>query len=743
MFNNCTRTTALKASLVVMGITSTAAQLIIIRELLVVFHGNELFIGIILGSWLIVEAAGSYLARRRTDRTTKYIGSFAALQIFVGLASILSILLIRSFKYYLDIPVGEVLGIHYVAVISLLVLAPVAMLDGALFPFGCRNLAVLSKNKKEVSARSYLYEALGSFTAGMAFVLYFIHYLNSIELAVIVLLCNLCSVVFYLTAVGKLKVVRNVAFGLLMLTTISCLLSGPKWLHEASSKLLWYEFSLLETRNSVYSNIAVIKEHGQYTFFANGVPYATTPMPAVHIEKLAHFPMLFHENPEQVLVIGGGAGGLLRELLKHPVKTIDYAEQDPLIIETFRRFPTPLTEYELNHHKVRYHALEGRLFLKKTATLYDLIITNLSIPSTLQLNRYYTLEFFNLVKKNLEDQGIFTLRLPGSETFLSTELKELNRTIHGSLKAVFPYVRIIIGEQNIFIASNDDSIKTSGEMVLTERLQSRGIQAELMSEWYIIYKLDFMRFGHFIKEIVASDQKILNTDVTPRGVFESLLFFNSIGSPFMVQILTVIDSIPDIYYFAAVIIMIAGFALTQEARLFLGFAVASTGFVTMLLNILLILLFQIYYGHVFHYIGMLTAVFMLGSAVGAFWAMKKVHTKIIFIETAIVFLLLFAYLFVLLAPEPNIWTQLIIFVLMAVSGLLAGMEYPVAVNLADSSSQAVSATAGKFYAIDLFGAFFGAIITAVIFIPMMGLLTTLLFAITIKTGSLFLIYKRG
>jgi predicted membrane-bound spermidine synthase len=78
-------------------------------------------------------------------------------------------------------------------------------------------------------------------------------------------------------------------------------------------------------------------------------------------------------------------------------------------------------------------------------------------------------------------------------------------------------------------------------------------------------------------------------------------------------------------------------------------------------------------------------------------------------------------------------------------GFLTGMEYPlavnlVAVNLADSSYRAVSSTAGRFYAFDLFGAFFGAILTAVVFIPTIGIKNTFLITMAIKSGSLLLVY---
>ncbi|MBM4136310.1 MAG: hypothetical protein FJ241_05685 [Nitrospira sp.] len=730
----------LRFALLVMGFTATASQILIMRELLVTFHGNELFMGIILGNWLILEAVGSYSTRKRADYTKRHVNWFAILQITIGFSSLLSILFIRSFKFLFNIPTGEVLGIYYVAIISLIALAPVSMTDGALFPFGCRNFQTISE-KKGASARVYLYESIGSFVAGMIFVFYLIYYLSSVELAFIILSLNLCSVIFYLTSAGKLKIIKNVAAGLMALIIISFSSSVPEWLHESSSKLLWYEYSLIDTRNSVYSNVAIIKNEDQYTFFANGAPYATTPVPAAQVEETAHFPMLFHERPEHILVVGGGAGGLLRELLKHPVKDIDYTEHDPLVIEGFRRFPTPLTEYELDHANVKIHLLEGRLFLRKASTMYDLILINLPIPSTLQINRYYTVEFFKLAKSRLKDRGIFAMRLPGSETFLSKELKELNRTFHASLRAIFPHVRIIAGEQNIFIASSDGAIKTVTDETLIERLHLRNISAGLINEWYLRYKMDSARFGEIEEDIASSDRKILNQDSYPRGVFEGMLFLNLVVSPYMVKILNVIDNIPYTYYILSIMVLLAVFlGLQQKIRqLFLTFAIASTGFTSMLISILLILYFQIYYGYVYHYIGILTSLFMLGSAIGAFFAMKRIKTSMTTVETGILFLTGFLYLFILSGPETNV-SQLIIFGSMVTIGFLTGMEYPLAVSLADSSYRAVSSTAGRFYAFDLFGAFLGAILTAVVFIPTIGIKNTLLITMAIKSGSLLLVY---
>lgn len=732
----------LRFALLVMGFTATAFQILIIRELLITFHGNELFIGIILGNWLILEAAGSYFLRKRADRTERHINWFVLLQTAVGVSSILSILFIRSFRYIFNISTGEFLGIHYAAIVSFIALMP-AFLDGALFPLGCRNIYAFAK-KEEVSARVYLYQSAGSLAAGLAFVFYLIYHLNSIGLAFIVLSLNLCSVILYLTALGKLKPLRNAAIAAVMLAGISFLISAPDWLHGFSSRILWHEHHLVDTRNSVYSNIAVIKKQGQYTFFANGSPYATTPMPEAQIEELAHFPMLFHERPDDVLIIGGGAGGLLREVLKHPVKEVHYAEHDPLVIESFRRFTTPVTEYELNHEKVKIHLTEGRLFLKKTQSRYDIIILNLPIPSTVQLNRYYSAEFFELVKRRLKDGGILSLHLPGSETFLSGELKELNRTIYASLNNIFPQVRIIAGDRNIFIGSGDISVNRVTDEMLIKRLHSRDISSGLVNEWYIRYKTQKIRFGRLADEIAVSEGQTLNQDGFPRGVWESMVYLNLVASPFMVRVLHALNNIHYAFYLASAIAAGMVFMLMQKKRggqMFLGVAVISTGFISMLINIVLIILFQVYYGYVYHYIGILTSVFMLGGALGAFFAMKKTKTSLLLIEKGMLALVVFVYLFLLLNPE-GVLSLLMIFSMMCAAGFFTAAEYPLAVNMSDSLCRTPGSSAGRFYAMDLMGAFLGAIITSVIFIPTIGIKNTLLLAIAVKSGSLLTV-KQG
>jgi len=96
----------------------------------------------------------------------------------------------------------------------------------------------------------------------------------------------------------------------------------------------WRDYDLAFYDNSVYGNVAAVRQREQVTFFANGVPILTAPVPDITlIEEMVHLPMLFVPEPRRALVLSGGLGGVIQELLKYPLERVDYAELDPLLFE--------------------------------------------------------------------------------------------------------------------------------------------------------------------------------------------------------------------------------------------------------------------------------------------------------------------------------------------------------------------------------------------------------------------------
>ena len=124
--------------MILMGATAMASQIVFMREFLVVFYGNEISIGIILASWLLWGAFGSWFLGRFSDRVSAKIRLFSFCQL--GLAFILPVTFfaVRSSKALMGITTGEVVGYYPMAVATFTILALSCNIMGFMFSLGCR-----------------------------------------------------------------------------------------------------------------------------------------------------------------------------------------------------------------------------------------------------------------------------------------------------------------------------------------------------------------------------------------------------------------------------------------------------------------------------------------------------------------------------------------------------------------------------------------------------------------------------
>ena len=130
-------------------------QILLLRELITVFYGNETAYAIVLASWLFWVAVGSFLASRFLGKFTKpenTLGFF-----FSGVAFILplSIVLIRVVKNLVGLAPGVIVGNIPMGIISFILLAPLTLLLGGTFTLLCRIMESQDSSSR-VSAMSYL-----------------------------------------------------------------------------------------------------------------------------------------------------------------------------------------------------------------------------------------------------------------------------------------------------------------------------------------------------------------------------------------------------------------------------------------------------------------------------------------------------------------------------------------------------------------------------------------------------------
>ncbi|PNV77560.1 MAG: spermidine synthase, partial [Thermoproteota archaeon] len=134
----------------------------------------------------------------------------------------------------------------------------------------------------------------------------------------------------------------------------------------------------------------------------------------IYHEVLVHPAMLTHPNPRNILIIGGGDGGALREVLKHPsVERVDLVELDPDIVDLVKRVFPELPAGSFDDRRLNLVFSEGRKFVENSRDeSYDVAIMDLTDPKGPSV-RLYTKEFYSEVSRILRDDGIMVTHSEG------------------------------------------------------------------------------------------------------------------------------------------------------------------------------------------------------------------------------------------------------------------------------------------------------------------------------------------
>jgi len=750
----------------VAGFGGMVAQTILLRELLVLFSGNEYSIGIIISAWVISEAVGAYIGG-------KFNKSF---NLEILISSVLSfsmifpagIYLTRIFKSLLDIPPGIGVGMLSISYCSFIILFPVGMLHGFFFTMACSVYNQITGKDKVSAGRVYFYEILGTIAGGAAVSLFFIPFFNSFFVALVIVLMSAISCMFFAKSTDittldrKNRLLFLCSSSLSITTCIMMIFNVDNKMHMASIDRQWAKQNVVSYQNSIYQNIVVVKNEDQYTFFTDGIPFVTTPVPDIaFVEEFAHLPILAHPKPKNILILGGGAGGVINEILRHPtVEKIDYVEIDPAFLRTIKRFSTSLTETELNNPIVKLHYKDGRIFIRNTKDKFDVILLGLPPPSTLQMNRFYTEEFFTLIKHVLSTDGILVLTMPGSYSYYGKALKELNASIIETLKSASLYVFVLPGEYNIIFASQSDRITGLSPFLLYKALVERKIETRLITLTHLDDRFEKRRQAWFSSSL--EDTKIaINRDFSPMGLYYNISYQNMLFSPSLKPLFEFVKHINQTFLlaFIACVFLLFLFLSIKHRSIVIPYAITTTGLFVMVFELVLIFSFQIFYGYVFYEIGILMTVFMAGMAAGSLivtyrnhLSFKQALLRMKALDTAmLIFPLFFALIslfpgFLYAIPTSSI--RFIFYMLLILSGFFAGMQFPLSnmiyLELFGTERQAKTNTvgnaAGILYGSDLIGACSGGIIGGLIVLPVLGTSNTCLFLAALKATSLVLLY---
>jgi len=450
------------------GLFAIAAQALLFREFITTFEGNDISVGIFFGSWFLWVGLGAMLVYRAEVLAKKLVENIGFVFLSYLPAFILELILIIQARELAGIEPYALLSVRAILLLSIVVNAPVSVITGMLFPTACRWV---QKNRQLPVSYVYITEAAGSFTGGLGatVLLGFGASSATIFLILAFVVCLSVSVIQFAKArerrsagsSSQLSIVRLSVY-LLPLFVLLCLASGAdeplmRYVRVVKWTKLLPKDALVGSFQTAQAEYLYGTYHGQWIAVREGSVTETLP-DEENAGRIAATALCQNPNAKRILVVGSGLG-LCREFLRlRQIEQVTWAHCDSEYVQKVNRFIPP--KLKINDDRLSYFAGDVRSLLSRRPAKdserkpYDIVIINLPDATSSVLNRYFTLEFYQQVKKRLSPNGVLQVRIAGGENIMGTELINLGASTKLTLEKVFSQLVLTPGEDTWFIASD-------------------------------------------------------------------------------------------------------------------------------------------------------------------------------------------------------------------------------------------------------------------------------------------------
>ena len=693
------------------GVVSLLIQVTLIRQLLSVLSGNEIEIGITLAGWLLFYGAGSLAGGRWQANRLRLAASFlgAAVLIFPTVA------VVRGVRPILGIPPGELLSFGTTLWVTIVTIAPLALVSGLQYPFAVALLA----DREHAGPRTYTLETLGFFSAGLFFAFVLSTRVDAVLLAT--------AVSCLLISVAGLLLKRPAMLALLALPISAYLLWG-----SGVRALPYAPFALEELRESRYGELALVKSGQQLSLFWSG-QFLYPVSDAQSDETAIHVAMSLHAEPAGVLVIGD-APARLPEFLKYPGMRVTYIIEDPTLYAMLRSYKETGLLSASTSPSVTILQTEARRFLRDTRQRWDIVFLDMAPPATAAGNRFFTLEFFREIRRVLKPGGIFALRAMQGHGYLSPSATRVNQSVRNALERVFPEVVATSLEYGL-VAASDRPVDTVPE-TLIRRFADRNVATRFV-ETYIFRDAFSSQVGpaSILRTPEEFGKAVMNTDRRPVAYLFNLLHWAELQKS---RLATAVlhTGARELVLLAGAVFLTAGALCSGARNPAVYLSTFSTGFVSLSLSMTLVLGFQAYFGHAYEAIALLTSAFMVGACLGSHGSLRLPQTHVLRYLAGVEFVLLLLCLGLPLLPH----VRSAFYAANMTAGILTGTQFSLATRSLNGGDQ--KAAAAKLYGLDMVGSSAGALIAATVIVPVAGLSQTFLMLGLIKGASLIALLRQ-
>ncbi|MEE9348548.1 MAG: polyamine aminopropyltransferase [Flavobacteriaceae bacterium] len=423
------RSFALKTALFATGISGIVAEYIL-STLASYFIGNAIMqFTLIMSIMLFAMGLGSRISRSFNGNLVFY---FVLLELILSI--IVSYVAIISYLTY-GLTNNSWIIIYLLSII-------VGLLIGLEIPFATRinnDFEELRVNISNILENDYY----GSLIGGLFFAFIGLPYLGLTYTPFVLGFLNLL-VSFWMFRVlsdfitkKQKKLLYVLYIAVFTVITLGLIFAKPIIKYGEQIK---YKDKIVYTEQTRYQKIVITKWMKNHSLYINGNQQLSTFDEFMYHEPMVHTALGLTDKKANILVLGGGDGCIVRELLKYPeVSQITLVDLDKRMLDLGKEHPIFST---LNHKafespKVKTVTADAFTFLENSTEKYDVILVDLPDPNNVDLNKLYTKEFYYLSKSRLVDDGVFITQ-SGSPYYATKAFYCIEKTMKSSGFFTFP-----------------------------------------------------------------------------------------------------------------------------------------------------------------------------------------------------------------------------------------------------------------------------------------------------------------
>ena len=394
--------------------------------------GNSVYqFSITIGMFMFSMGIGSLITKKLNDN---YIQNFILVEILIAIFGGISGIILFTVFPFLRI-FYELCMYSFIIIIGCLVGMEIPILTSLISKY---------RNTKNTIADVMSFDYLGALIGSVIFPLILLPTLGLMHTSFVIGLINslvaLTTLLIFRKHVRKFKLFLNLS----ILTTIALIIGNifGGYLTKFAEKNLYFD-QIIFSKQTEYQKVVFTasKNFKDHRLFIDGhIQFSSKDEYRYH-EFLVHPAMSIKGNISNVLILGGGDGLPVREVIKYNnVKSIDLVDIDPTITNMGKNLPIlkEMNNNSMNDDRVNIINEDAFIYLNQKGKKYDRVIIDLPDPHNEALSKLYSKEFYNIVKKRMNDGAILVTQ-SSSPFFVKRAFWSINKTLEHVFNNSTPY----------------------------------------------------------------------------------------------------------------------------------------------------------------------------------------------------------------------------------------------------------------------------------------------------------------